>query len=233
MSPTAPHPLDDVIWTSLTTRHAALAEGAALARRYDPAFSRFGALADGTPQALADLARLVPAGESVALFRPERTEAGPYFEAVGRKELAQMVGPVRGEVVDAERFVELGEPDWPQMQALVQRTEPGPFYGRTPELGRFVGLKVDGQLVAMAGERMRVPGYTEISAVCTDPAWRGRGLAADLMKVIAQGIAARGETPFLHVLVDNASAITVYERLGFTRRLVSQLTILQRNGVAA
>jgi predicted GNAT family acetyltransferase len=114
------------------------------------------------------------------------------------------------------------------MTALVQLTAPGPWFPRTAELGRFVGIEVDGRLVAMAGERMRVPGHTEISAVCCHPDFRGRGWPTELMRRVSRAIVARGETPFLHVLGENAPAIALYDKLGMRERLRSRLLILRR-----
>ena len=151
------------------------------------------------------------------------------FDVVDRKNLVQMVGPAVGEASAPQRFRVLGPGDVARMTALVQATEPGPWLPRTAELGRFLGFEEDGRLVAMAGERLRVPGHTEISAVCCHPGWRGRGLPADLMRLVSQAIVARGELPFLHVLAENAAAIALYEKLGFRKRLQSRLTILRRN----
>jgi predicted GNAT family acetyltransferase len=108
--------------------------------------------------------------------------------------------------------------DLPEILDLVERTRPGPFRKRTPQLGTYLGIRRGDALVAMAGERLRPAGHTEISAVCTDPAFRGAGLAARLIGAVAAGIQARGEVPFLHTAHDNAAAIRLYERLGFTLR---------------
>ena len=102
---------------------------------------------------------------------------------------------------------------------LVARTEPGPFRPRTYELGTYLGLHRDGRLVAMAGERLHPAGWTEISAVCTEPEYRGRGFAARLVGAVAAGIRARGETPFLHAAADNTGALRLYENLGFRTRM--------------
>ncbi|HVK42142.1 MAG TPA: GNAT family N-acetyltransferase, partial [Phenylobacterium sp.] len=118
--------------------------------------------------------------------------------------------------------------DAPQMLALATLTAPGPFFARTHQLGRFVGVKAGGQLVAMAGERMRPPGHTEVSGVCTHPDHRGRGYAAGLMLEVAARIRARGEIPFLHSYAHNTGAIALYQALGFDFRRELIMTTLTR-----
>jgi predicted GNAT family acetyltransferase len=114
--------------------------------------------------------------------------------------------------------VRLGAGDVPEMLALVERAQPGPFLPRTVEMGTYLGIRREGRLIAMAGERLHPPGWTEISAVCTDDAFRGQGLATRLVHAVAHGIAERGETPFLHASAANVSAIRLYEALGFRLR---------------
>ena len=111
--------------------------------------------------------------------------------------------------------VALSSADVAEMVELTERTTPGPFLPRTVELGGYLGLRREGRLVAMAGERMRPPGFAEISAVCTDEGWRGHGFAARLTRAVAGDIAARGETPFLHAAADNVNTIRLYKALGF------------------
>jgi hypothetical protein len=114
------------------------------------------------------------------------------------------------------------------MRALAKLTEPGPFFEHTNRLGDFVGVKVDGRLIAMAGERMKPEGFTEVSAVCVHPDYRGRGLADGLMRVVIERIFARREGAFLHVWPHNTGAITLYEKLGFSLRHTMSLMILAR-----
>jgi ribosomal protein S18 acetylase RimI-like enzyme len=122
--------------------------------------------------------------------------------------------------------VPLHAADVPQMLDLVARTEPGPFRPRTRELGTYLGIRDGDALIAMAGERIRVPGYTEISAVCTDPAYRRQGLAARVIRSVAAGIRARGDVPFLHVIPTNP-ALHLYLSLGFEHRRDLHFTVLQ------
>jgi ribosomal protein S18 acetylase RimI-like enzyme len=223
------HPLDNVIWNALRTSQADWARGADLARRYRPEFARFAGMPVLSAAGFGALAADMPSEETVAMAATHDFDPGPLFDVTDRLNLVQMVGPASGDVQAPERFRALGADDVPRMTALVQATAPGPWFERTSELGRFLGFEDGGRLVAMVGERMRVSGHTEISAVCCHPDWRGRGLAADLMRRVSQAIVARGETPFLHVLAENASAIALYEKLGFRKRLQSRLTILRRN----
>ena len=232
-STTAGHPLDNVIWNALCTSHADLARGNELARRYQPGFARFAGMPALSDAGLRVLAADMPFDEVVALAEPRDFDPGPCFDVTDVKNLVQMIGPARGDARTPGRLRPLGPADVARMTALAQATAPGPWFERTSELGRFVGFEDEGRLVAMAGERMRVPGHTEISAVCCHPDWRGRGLAADLMRHVSQAIVARGETPFLHVIAENTSAIALYEKLGFRKRLQSRLTLLRRNDRSA
>jgi len=116
-----------------------------------------------------------------------------------------------------------------EMLALVEVTKPGPFFRRTPELGSYLGIREKGQLVAMAGERLRPLGHTEISAVCTHPEYRGRGYASSLVSTLIQEISKRGEIPFVHVRTENVGAIRVYEKLGFKTRRIINIIIVKRD----
>jgi predicted GNAT family acetyltransferase len=225
---TAAHPLDNVIWSALTTQQAGLARGGPIVRRYLPDFARFAGMPAVTPAAFEALAADMARDEFVALSLPDEVDPGPAFEVLDRKALVQMVGAVAGEPGHPQGLRALGPDDVPAMTALVQLTAPGPWFARTAELGRFVGIEVDGRIVAMAGERMRVPGHTEISAVCCHPDFRGRGWPTELMRRVSRAIVARGETPFLHALAENAPAIALYQKLGMRVRLRSRLLILRR-----
>ena len=227
--PPIAHPLDHVVWNALATHQSAVSEGDDAARRFQPAYARFAALAPSRAPRLDALARILRAGEDVSLLLPEDIDPGAHFELLARKNLVQMIGPATGPAVDASRFAVLGLEHKARMAALVRRTEPGPWMPRSDELGRFLGVFDGDALVAMTGERMHLTGYREVSAVCTDPAWRGKGLARDLTLAVSQAIVARGDVPFLHVLAENAAAIGLYEQLGFARRARFRIHVLRRN----
>jgi len=217
--------LDNPVWHALTTRHAALAESDGVARRYRPDVSVFWAADRLDAEGWSDLARLAGPGGAVVLARPDLGDLPAGWTMLGGATGDQMIAPdfLAGRspsAVDGMRQLATG--DVGAMLELVALTQPGPFEVRTIELGDYFGVFDDatngGRLVAMAGERMRLPGYTEVSAVCTHPDARGRGLATALTRHVADRIVARGETPILHVREDNHDARRVYERLGFTLR---------------
>ena len=141
---------------------------------------------------------------------------------------AQIVwnGPVPPEVKHSAEDLSISYID--EMLALTELNELGRFRERAPELGSYLGIHESGQLVAMAGEGFRFPGFTEVSAVCTHPDYRGRGYGSSLVSALVQKITERGETPFLHFGTDNAEAIRVYEKLGFKNRLTITFVIVKR-----
>lgn len=214
------HPLDSPVWSSLVGLHAVFAERVGGAVRYRPEVAPFTALApdarDGGNR-WADLLTLVGPGQVVAL--PGPLPARPAgWEITARIPGVQLVATGALHAAPDPEAVPLGPADVPEMLSLVARTEPGPFQTRTYQLGGYLGIRRGGALIAMAGQRLHPPGWTEISAVCTDPAYRGQGLAGRLVRAVAYGIRARGETPFLHAAATNTAAIRLYESLGFRHR---------------
>lgn len=212
--------LDNCVWAALGTRHAAFAEADGAARRYAPDVSIFAAVDEPTPEAWRDLGRLNQGAKFVCLFRRHVPDPPEGWKVLFHTTCHQMVCDALVAPPDgaADEIVELGTDRVPAMLELVELTKPGPFEQRTIELGRYLGVVRDDRLVAMAGERMKVAGHTEVSAVCTHPDGQGRGLGARLTHAVAAGIIERGERPFLHVAVENHTARRVYERLGFTTR---------------
>jgi ribosomal protein S18 acetylase RimI-like enzyme len=211
-----PHPLDNAVWAALTGPHAHFAERVGRAARYPADVAVFTALADpADPAAWADLHRLVGPDTAVALPGGHRVPAG--WRTSGGVPGVQLVDTALRAEPDPQA-VRLGPADVPEILDLVARTRPGPFLPRTVLLGTYLGIRHRGRLVALAGERLRLPGWTEISAVCTDPDHRGRGLATRLVRAVAAGIRERGDTPFLHAAASNTGAIRLYESIGFTLR---------------
>lgn len=227
------HPLDRPIWASLTTHHASLSEGNALARRFARDVNLFASSRDDTAAALAALADLVEPADSVFVLQVPNIAIPPGLVAGKTAKGVQMVA---GRSIDFERtrdILTLTDEDAPEMLELATLTEPGPFLARTHTMGTFLGIRIGGRLAAMAGERLRFPGYTEVSGVCTHPEFRGRGLARRLSAAVAAAIEARGEQPFLHAWKTNEVAISLYEGLGFKVRTDVNVAVLKRSDVAA
>jgi predicted GNAT family acetyltransferase len=229
------HPLDRPVWASLTTHHAPLSQGNALARRFKPDVNLFAAAIDDTPAALAALAALVKLEENVFLLQVPGIVVPPGFEEVKAARAVQMIATrhLSAEAATRDDIQVLTEKDAPEMQALARLTEPGgPFLTRTHDMGTFLGVRIDGRLAAMAGERLRLPGYTEVSGVCTHPDFRGRGLARGLSAAVTARIEARGEQAFLHAWKTNQPAISLYEALGFQLRTEVNVAVLRCTGSA-
>ncbi|NNN30273.1 GNAT family N-acetyltransferase [Streptomyces sp. S3(2020)] len=215
--------LDNPVWAALDGPHAAFAERAGRAARYPADVYAFAALADpADPAAWTDLHTLLGPATTAKIKGVETVPEG--WDVVGGGQGVQLVD-TRLRAEPAPEAVRLGPDDVPDILDLVARTRPGPFLARTVHLGTYLGIRHHGRLVALAGERLRLPGWTEISAVCTDPAHRGRGLGTRLVRAVAAGIRERGQTPFLHAAANNTTAIRLYESIGFTLR--RRTTILQ------
>lgn len=224
----ARHPLDAVIWQALTTAHRDLAEGDDLARLYPAPVAPFAAVRNFKPASYRSLLSLLPTGDRLALFTTEPVDPPAAF-AVGHRDMVdQMVLDDRASLAGGRPVVTLQAGDVPEMAALVEMTHPGPFGPRTIELGRYVGIRRNDRLVAMAGERMRLDGYAEISAVCVHPDCRGGALAADVVAALARLMRERRDTPFLHVFATNSAAAALYRKLGFVRRRPMHLAVLVR-----
>jgi len=209
--------LDNPGWSALTGPHAPLAIGGDRAKRYPSDMSPFAAIGDyDDPEAWAELAVLAGPGNGIGLAgRSSDLPAG--WESVFSGTGLQMIGEsVEGEPDDDA--IDLTDADVPEMLELIGLTQPGPFEERTIDFGGYLGIREDGRLVAMAGQRLNPEGWIEISAVCTHPEYQHRGLAGRLSLAVAFDIREAGNIPFLHVRATNTNAIRVYERLGFTVR---------------
>lgn len=211
----------------LTGRQAHLAEGDARAVRIDRGYGVFGVAADTGAEAQAALAALVPDEGEIWIVEGEPWPLPPGTREVKRAVLAQMVAEGAPPRREGEPIIlPLGEPDAAEMAALAEHAKPGPWGPKTHRYGPFYGLHKNGRLLAMAGQRILVPGMAEVSGVSTWADCRGRGYARTLIGHVMREMAARGETPFLHSYADNAGAIALYESLGFRiRREVHVLAI--------
>lgn len=210
--------LDNAAWHALTGPHAHFAEGNDFARRYPSDVAPFVAVRSwAEPQVWDSLVELVGHGAEIGLSGGV-PEFPPGWEELWRGQGVQLVETEALRPVPDPEVVVLGREDVPEMLALVERNKPGPFLPRTHELGRYVGFRREGRLVAMAGERLHLDGWTEISAVSTDDDYRRQGLASRLVLDIAFHIQQRGERALMHASAANVSAIAAYERLGFARR---------------
>jgi predicted GNAT family acetyltransferase len=222
LNPPLPHPLDNPVWSALTTRQAHLAIGGDRARRFPSDISPFASAPDASSESAAALATLLAAGgfaqmQPAPVAPPEGVAV--TLSALGVQMIASRVSPGGKDI----SLIELTEADAPEIRALAELTRPGPFLARTHTLGRFLGIRKEGRLVAMAGERLQPAGFTEISAVCTHPDHVGRGYGAALTRAVAARILARGDTAFLHAYATNTGAIALYRKLGFDIR--SEVTV--------
>jgi ribosomal protein S18 acetylase RimI-like enzyme len=223
------HVLDNPVWHALAGPQAAVAQGDRLALRYDPEVSVFAAVADDpVPDSWGALGAIVGSGGSAVIVRdvvpvpPGWTE---QFRAPGTQMVCDRpaVDVPGGDGLEVAR---LGPADVPAMMDLVERAQPGPLLARTIELGPYLGIRDGDALVALTGTRMRLPGFTEISAVCTAETHRGRGLAKILVGRMVDEIVGRGEVACLHAVSTNTPAIRLYETLGFTVRREMDFALL-------
>ncbi|SON57302.1 putative acetyltransferase [Hartmannibacter diazotrophicus] len=222
------HALDRPIWTALTTRHAGLAEGGDLARRYPADISPFAAMPNDGEENLEALAALARPDTPMLFLQADPVILPPALKPVTTADGVQMVATSPFPLVDDPRIVRLGWDDAADMLELAELTKPGPFTLKAQSLGAFWGIREDGRLIAMAGERLKVPGLTELSGLCTHPDRQGKGLGKLMLTYVAGQISARGEGVFLHSYAWNENAIRLYERLGFYRRSPMHVAFVEK-----
>jgi len=220
--------LDNPIWQALNSYHRHLAIFGKFAACYQPEIFFVSGMAENNSPGFDDLRNLVEIDELTAVIGKLPNNL-PAWEIEENFPLAQMICDNLKPAQHVEA-IRLTEADVPDMLALISIAQPGPFLPRTIEMGHYLGLRQNGQLVAMAGERMHLPGFCEVSAVCTHPDYRGFGFGGSLTTMVAESIISRGEVPFLHVATTNEIAIKLYQKLGFRFRAELQLSILKRIG---
>jgi len=211
--------LDNPFWSSLATRHAHIAQGGALARRYPITISRIAGLPGVERENVAALEMLVEIGDEMQTAGPFVPRLPRNWETLHESRVIQMIRTDRSPLPEGDVDASiLGTADVAEMLALVELTKPGPFRSRTIELGTYLGIREGPRLVAMAGERTWVGDFRELSAVCTHPDAQGRGYAQALIGRVINRMLRAGQTPFLHVDTGNLRAIAIYRSLGFVRR---------------
>jgi ribosomal protein S18 acetylase RimI-like enzyme len=212
---------------ALTTRQAAMARSAGVARRYASDVSPLAGLREPTLAAFSDLSALVGPEEYVGLVTSEPLQVPGDWQVGRSRPIEQMICTRLSRTLFSSPLT-LGPTDVPEMLALAAATEPGPFLPETIQMGRYLGIRAsDGRLIAMAGERLRLDRFTEISAVCTDPEFRGQGHARGLVEFLVAQTLAEGKVPFLHVKEENGAKL-LYEKIGFHVRRAIQLTVIGR-----
>jgi predicted GNAT family acetyltransferase len=224
--------LNNPIWHALSTEQSWLAQGNSLAKRFPADIAPFGGLIDQSAAAYRALEEILP-GAVTALALEDEPTLPRYWEMVHSGEMYQMICEAPAHLDERKIFRELAKADIPEMLALTKLTEPGPFLPRTIELGAYLGVHDAGSLVAMAGERLHLTGFTEISAVCTHPQYRGRGYGNALLSALISRITKRGETPILHVRTENVAAVRLYEELGFKVRAQLHLAVIRYGAVSS
>jgi GNAT superfamily N-acetyltransferase len=218
------HPLDRAVWNALTTRQASLVVQQGGVARFDPAYATFAA---ASPEATdADWSALAHATGRLALFETDAVVPTGLVE-VDRIDCLQMTATAMSAGGREVAFEPLTDADGHEMLALATLTQPGPFFSKTHRLGPFIGIRHEGELVAMAGERLSLDGFSEVSGVCTHPDHRGHGYAGALMRAVGQRILDRGDTVFLHARIGHASTIAFYETLGFKPRIKPSYVVMQ------
>jgi ribosomal protein S18 acetylase RimI-like enzyme len=221
------HILDNVAWNSLTTTHRHLGKIGKIAAVYNPQISVIGGLKKNTLEAYAELGTLSTPGVPVAVIGFKIPEELTGWRTLQVAETYQMV---YNEPIDYDEveYVELTKKDVPEMMKLVEITKPGPFSPGTIKMGRYIGIRKNSELVAMGGERMKPEGYVEISGICTHPEYHGKGYGTAISGILTNAILEEGNTPFLHVFIQNQPAIKLYEKLGYATRKVIPVSAIMK-----
>ncbi len=223
-------PLDNLGWISLTGNHRHLGIIGEKAAIYDPQVSSFAGLKEESKEAWSELTELAPPGVPLAIGRvlrnPPEKQKGFTIEQRGNAIQMIIEEPIPFKEME---FETLTETDVPQMMELMKLTEATDLMPRTIEMGRYIGLKDDGKLMAMGGERLHSDGYVEISAIGTHPDYRRRGLGKAITATLTNEILMRGELPFLHVWEGNEPAYRLYKKLGYETRTVAPVWVITKS----
>ncbi len=222
------HPLDNHLWNALNGSLAGESRAVGRVRLLSPDIGYVAAMEEISPTNARSLASAIPLGSEIMAIAPKPLESSDELEVLQVKSVLQMVATLLATPDHAISTSKLGVADFSKMLGLVEIARPGPLGPRAMELGDFCGIFDGDELVALAGERLRLPGYTEVATVCTHPAYRGRGYAKAVVLAVAQGITETGSVPFLGVDDGNIPAIRLYEQLGFAHRSTFYLSLVRR-----
>lgn len=221
--------LDNPVYHALCSGDAHLGDGAGKVKFFDEQVSPFAGFREGYDKGFEELYQLLPPGRKMLFATPRLIKEPEGWQLLHEIKGLQFVFAHNTDAdEDFSKIIPLNKTNVQEMMDLAALTKPGPFHARTIEFGHYFGLFENGQLAAMAGQRLHVPGFTEISAVCTHPDFLGRGFASLLLRHQLDLIGTQGQTPFLHVREDNQRAIAVYERLGFQLRGPMNFYFLKR-----
>jgi predicted GNAT family acetyltransferase len=227
------HILDNPVWEALTTEDKRFNIGTPALAYFPEDISPIVGMERWNEDDLASMDSLLPAERSFSIMIARDVMIPPSFEILFTTPLYQMICTSLQPIAQAGATIkQLGEADVPAMLVLTALTKPGPFLQRTIEFGNYIGIYENGELLAMAGERLHLRGYTEVSAVCTHPDHLGKGYAAQLMTYACERIIKQGNIPFLHVKTDNLRAISKYEQLGFTKRADFYFAVVRKRAVS-
>ncbi|RFS19320.1 GNAT family N-acetyltransferase [Chitinophaga silvatica] len=220
--------LNNPVWSALTTEQASFARGGEIFKRFQPGVLSFAACQHPETDNPATLEPWLEENETFYLVG-KLPEIPSKWHIINTLPCAQMV---LTELNTDLKFSDLpirrlGEKDSTEMFELINSIQPGYYFKNTHKLGSYFGIHLDGKLVAMAGERMKLAGFTELSAICTHPDYRGRGLAQQLIVALCEEHRQSGSTSFLHVATANTGAIKLYEHMGFRHRTEINFTKLR------
>lgn len=219
--------LDRPAYSALKSRQSYLAQSNGVAIAFDPDFAAFAALEEYSPKAFDDLTKLKMGDDGFWMLETKIIEPHANFTLEKTAHCKQMIFDYEVEIENDIEVVELGQEDAKAMHELALLCKPGPFFARTNELAKFIGVKIDNRLVSMMGERMQIDGYSELSALATHPDFQGKKWGKYLLNLVTKRILARGQIPFLHVYTWNEIGIKNYESLGFKLRQDIYVSVLK------
>lgn len=222
--------LDNPVWYALQTVHQPMSLGTTTVQRYPTDILRMIGCENPAKAQLSEIEPWIFPAEKIYLVG-ELASMPPGWKVAGIYICTQMLCTkvVEPAVKSGPEIIPLEGNNLDEMLELIRIALPGFFFTNTPSLGDYYGIFNEGKLVAMAGERLKIKGYTEVSAVCTHPDYRGNGYAQALVAFVSQKVLDEGTIPFLHYLSTNTRARSVYDMVGYTERRLMPFNLLEFN----